>query len=55
LLQPGAIVNRYCQWSKSWCVSADASAFIVTATSTAQDKAGWPTLQLTGAMQVVEK
>jgi hypothetical protein len=50
-LLPGGTEQR----GYSLTASVTATGFTITATPTAEDKADWPTLEITEAMQVTEK
>jgi hypothetical protein len=50
-LLPGGTEQR----GYSFSASVTATGFTITATPTADDKADWPTLEITEAMQVAEK
>jgi len=50
-LLPGGTEQR----GYTYTASIEAAGFTITATPTAPDKTTWPTLQITEAMQVVEK
>ena len=50
-LLPGGTEQR----GYTYTSSVSATDFTITATPTAADKAGWPTLEITATMQVTEK
>lgn len=50
-LLPGGTEQR----GYTYTAAIEAAGFTITATPTAPEKATWPTLQITDAMQVVEK
>ena len=50
-LLPGGTEQR----GYTYTASVSATDFTITATPTAADKAGWPTLEITATMQVTEK
>jgi hypothetical protein len=50
-LLPGGTEQR----GYTYTSSVSATDFTITATPTAPDKAGWPTLEITATMQVTEK
>src|ERR1043165_2443830 len=50
-LLPGGTEQR----GYTYTASVSATDFTITATPTAADKGGWPTLQITNTMQVTEK